>query len=821
MFKAILILTLLLLIVVPVTARDGDHENVELVSSIYDYWEGAYDVEVSGDYAYIATGATGFRILDISDINNPEEVANIILSVSLYDIDISGNYAYVAYGNYNSNQGSDGGLKVIDISDPSFPVVIESFNTDYGATSVVLDGIYAYLSGPSLYFTIIDISNPEHIEEVGIEFDDGTIFSVSGNYAYMTADDNLIFKVIDISDPTNPTEISYSFIDEFSIGLNVIGNYAFILGRGWGESGSLQVYDISDPENPVDAANFAIDADCSHAAISGDLAYITTYENGIIIVDISDPLNMTEVGSYDTEEAYSIHIFNDNAYLGDKFGIRILDFTDPLFPTDVTNFAALGDIHDLSISGDHAYLVDKVNGMFVVDVSDSGNPFEVASIEIEGKPNSISISGEYAYIAGRSEGMLIYNISEPNLPVEVAVIDVFGGCLDVVASGNYVYSCDGFSNLKIYDISDPISPEYLGGHDLNSSIVDIAVLNDIAYVVTYDSLFIVDVSDPENPQEVNVINIWGHPRALAVDDNYAYIAAYPGSLRIFNISDPIEASEIGFCDTEGEPSGIAISGDQAYVVENENGLQVINIANPTNPYITGFYDIYGVASNVVVSGDLAYVADKFHFEIFDCSVANSISFPDSISLISPADYATIEANEVELIWSESSENVDEYVVWYSTDHQFIIDIDSLSVADTSCFISGLQDQTTYYWKVRAQNDSSPGVWSVSYYRFTVQQTSVDDELDSGIPKEFAINSAYPNPFNPSLTAVVGLPMKSNLKVVVYNIMGREVAELTNRQHQTGYHSFVLDGAGLSSGVYFVHAIVPGKLNQVQKIVLMK
>jgi hypothetical protein len=64
-------------------------------------------------------------------------------------------------------------------------------------------------------------------------------------------------------------------------------------------------------------------------------------------------------------------------------------------------------------------------------------------------------------------------------------------------------------------------------------------------------------------------------------------------------------------------------------------------------------------------------------------------------------------------------------------------------------------------------------------------------------------------------------MTSDLRVVVYNVMGREVIELTNRQYQAGYHSFVFDGTGLSSGVYFVHAIVPGKLNQVQKIVLMK
>ncbi|MCB2200245.1 carboxypeptidase regulatory-like domain-containing protein [bacterium] len=129
------------------------------------------------------------------------------------------------------------------------------------------------------------------------------------------------------------------------------------------------------------------------------------------------------------------------------------------------------------------------------------------------------------------------------------------------------------------------------------------------------------------------------------------------------------------------------------------------------------------------------------------------------------------------------------------------------------------DGDDFYLTVHALDNNTEGTWASN-----VVSTHLSDVFEdpwSGMPIKYEIASLYPNPFNPTLTAVIALPKSSDLRVVVYNVMGREVAELTNRQHEAGYHSFVFNGSGLSSGIYFVHAIVPGKMNQVQKIVLIK
>lgn len=89
------------------------------------------------------------------------------------------------------------------------------------------------------------------------------------------------------------------------------------------------------------------------------------------------------------------------------------------------------------------------------------------------------------------------------------------------------------------------------------------------------------------------------------------------------------------------------------------------------------------------------------------------------------------------------------------------------------------------------------------------------------PKEFALASVYPNPFNPTATVTVALPRAADLSVSVYNVSGQLVTGLVNGSHNAGQHTFAFDASNLTSGIYFVRATVPGELDAVQKVMLMK
>lgn len=81
-----------------------------------------------------------------------------------------------------------------------------------------------------------------------------------------------------------------------------------------------------------------------------------------------------------------------------------------------------------------------------------------------------------------------------------------------------------------------------------------------------------------------------------------------------------------------------------------------------------------------------------------------------------------------------------------------------------------------------------------------QVVSVDEPL-SGLPDEYTLDQNYPNPFNPTTNIRFGLPESSTVRLEVFDLLGRRVAELQNGPMQAGYHTVSFDASRLSSGVY--------------------
>ncbi len=94
------------------------------------------------------------------------------------------------------------------------------------------------------------------------------------------------------------------------------------------------------------------------------------------------------------------------------------------------------------------------------------------------------------------------------------------------------------------------------------------------------------------------------------------------------------------------------------------------------------------------------------------------------------------------------------------------------------------------------------------------------EIDIDIPQSFEMHQAFPNPFNPSTTIRFELSNDSNVSMVIYDIMGGEVAELVNDRMSAGCHTATWDATGLASGVYFVQLVIP-EYTETQKVMLLK
>ena len=90
----------------------------------------------------------------------------------------------------------------------------------------------------------------------------------------------------------------------------------------------------------------------------------------------------------------------------------------------------------------------------------------------------------------------------------------------------------------------------------------------------------------------------------------------------------------------------------------------------------------------------------------------------------------------------------------------------------------------------------------------------------GAPDEFALSSAYPNPFNPSTSLDLSLNNSGHVSVKVYNVLGQLTATLVNGNMDAGYHTLTWDASNMASGMYFVR-VETGADVAVQKLMLMK
>jgi hypothetical protein len=102
-------------------------------------------------------------------------------------------------------------------------------------------------------------------------------------------------------------------------------------------------------------------------------------------------------------------------------------------------------------------------------------------------------------------------------------------------------------------------------------------------------------------------------------------------------------------------------------------------------------------------------------------------------------------------------------------------------------------------------------WGLVVMKITVLPTVNVGGDNTELPSSIAIYQNYPNPFNPTTTISYDIPENSHVKLSVYDIMGREVANLVNEYKKVGRYEVEWDATDFPSGVYF-YKLVAGSSN---------
>jgi hypothetical protein len=571
------------------------------LAGTYDTPDQADGIFVSGNHAYVADGASGLLVIDISNPAAPTLSGSYDTPGNAAGVFVAGDHAFVADGLF--------GLQVLDVSNPAFPAFSGAYNTPGSAQGVFVAGDHAYVADDLSGLQVINIRIPATPTLAGTHNTPGQALGVyvSGDHAYV-ADGASGLRVVDISNPATPTLAGTYDTPGQARGVFVAGDHAFVAD----DLSGLQVIDISDPTTPALSGTYNTPGWAFGVHVSGDRAFVADEDSGLQVIDISDPTAPTLSLTFDTAGfARGVWVSGDHAFVADHLsGLQVIDVGDPTTPALSGTYDTPGDARGIFVAGDHAFVGDNLAGFHVVDISDPTTPVLSGTYDTPGDTRGVFVSGNHAYVADEASGLQVIDISDPDTPTLAGTYDTPGNARGVHVSGDHAFVADDVQGLQVIDISEPATPTLAGTYDTGGNALEVYVSGDHAFVADYlNGLVIIDVSDPTTPTLAGTYNTTGAARDVYVSGDHAFVADWSSGLLVIDVSDPTTPTLAGTYNTTGLARGVWVSGDYAYVADDMYGLKVIDISNPTAPALFGAYDTPGTAWSVSVSGELAYLVD--------------------------------------------------------------------------------------------------------------------------------------------------------------------------------------------------------------------
>jgi hypothetical protein len=336
----------------------------------------ANNVDVAGDHAFVAAGASGLVAVDVASKNAPVVVATVASRSNANDVVVVGNLAYVADGV---------GLTIFDASDPASPFLLS------------------------------------HLPLSGVAWD----VAVRGNLALVAAGGSGL-HVVDVTNPADPALLGSAGLSSTAKGVafSSDGSHALVATTAGGVT-----VDLADPAAPIPGEALAAGTDVRDIATEGGVALLADAADGLIVVDVTDPSSPGTIGSLPVE---TVGRLNDLALRGPVAAgadivfvnsVPLVNVSNPAVPFSPgqVDFSGFRDDNGAGIAmdGTHLYLAADTG---VTENGTTGNSRlyigqVLALIDNAGIPPSVSIvavGGEADLVEGEA------------IPVEVEASDDVG-----------------------------------------------------------------------------------------------------------------------------------------------------------------------------------------------------------------------------------------------------------------------------------------------------------------------------------------------------------------------------------------------------------
>lgn len=434
--------------------------------------------------------------------------------------------------------------------------------------------------------------------------------------------------------------------------------YLFAIGtseRTSDKKGHFYVYDIlSDKVVAKPAFNLG---NCRQIDYENGFCYVTSREDGMWIIDVSDPLNPVIANHYDTSEmATGITVYSDTVFVANRqYGVDVVDVTDPYNPVFLTRIQT-GEVQSLDVYEDMLFAgIWGEQKVLVVDISDITAPEILYEIPLDGRGDGVFVQNGVLYAAtghhargdssttsspayGKGNGLEAFEISKDGY------VKLFGVKFDLgyepgfdmweaIRAGNYVYVANTFNGVFVFDITDIKNPVKVA--NIKCDLPQTGTNNVTGLAIIKGSLFatggkggLFRLNDPdivsplgdeqrrgELPEmtassfdssvrkgiaENYLLSSSGQVRSVAVNEGYIFTASGSEGISVYDRITEKLVNKIftGYCVKE-----ILLDGEYAVTAEDLGGVAIYRIDDLVN----GSSDLPVARYTAEQLGDTTYV----------------------------------------------------------------------------------------------------------------------------------------------------------------------------------------------------------------------
>ena len=431
---------------------------------------------------------------------------------------------------------------------------------------IILINIVTFMHALNLTLHDYDDPSVDHISDAEIIND---VLIVTG-----------LFGGIDFYDISNPEQLNH--LRNFSLNNNggggnskpncirAIGDYAYITAKN-----GVAVVDISNPSNPqyIRYLDNSSGYNLENLDIYGTLLAVTAHEEGVLFYDILNPENPSYYGRLDTDNAWTVALTHNTAYVGDQSNLLTINVTNPSNPQIIDSFEMSNAIKDIQIddSNDLLYVALGTDG---VGIFNPENLSELSVYNTSGLANRLDVVGNKVAVSDWDD-VEILEWDNTNLNL-VGYKNTTRRTMAIAMQNDFIYSAE-WKSIQIFEYGEVIGADIdLNTYELNFPYVEngqvytmsVDVINNgnqtltTSDYVTHPDFQILNSIQNIEPGEYQTIDIQYTANANNASGSYGILS---------NDNDEFEVK----CQTNGNINGANIGQEapdfELNIIANGNG----------------------------------------------------------------------------------------------------------------------------------------------------------------------------------------------------------------------------------------------------------